>query len=106
MRRGRPPSFEGAIGPVDFHLGLRFDRLRREQLRALVAIASRKSGRRITASALVSGWIRERLDEEVRRLRLVAKTKRAAERSLAAPTAKLVRMLADAQRSERRGNRQ
>ena len=81
-RRGRPPSFEGAIGPVDFHVGLRFDRLRREQLRMLVDLARDAGDDAATPSSLVSRWIRERLDNECRKRGLVIRARNAAFRSL------------------------
>ena len=70
-RMGRPPRYK-TVGPVDYHLGLRLDRLRKAQLAVLVALENeraKKSGKKsnITASSLVSGWIRKRLDVAIKR---------------------------------------
>ena len=73
-RMGRPPGYK-TVGPVDYHLGLRLDRLRKAQLAVLVALENgraKKSGKKsnVTASSLVSTWIRKRLDVEIRRKKL------------------------------------
>jgi hypothetical protein len=68
-RRGRPPSDPDAVGPLDYHLGLRFDPRRAEQIRLLVQVENRHRGRakvKATASSLIGRWIRERLDVEIR----------------------------------------
>lgn len=68
-RRGRPPR-DSAGGPGVYHLGLRFNAAREEQIKRALAAAierARKAGvpANITASGLVTMWICERLDEEV-----------------------------------------
>jgi len=68
---GRPPKYK-TVGPVDYHLGLRLDRLRKAQLAVLVALENdraKRSGKKanVTASSLVSAWIRKRLDVEIHR---------------------------------------
>jgi len=106
-RKGRPPRYD-AVGPIDFHLGLRFDRLRAAQIKTIVALEREKAKRAgkkwrdVTASALISGWIRERLDTETRRRGLVTTTARIAQRSLETPTfpRSLLRKLEEAQMSE------
>jgi hypothetical protein len=70
-RRGRPPSDPDAVGPLAYHLGLRFDERRGEQLRLLLEVENRDRRDRhtkakMTASSLVARWIRERLDLEIR----------------------------------------
>jgi hypothetical protein len=70
-KRGRPASDPDAVGPLDYHLGLRFDQRRGEQIRLLLVVANRqvrgrRAGPKVTASSLVARWIRERLDAEIR----------------------------------------
>ncbi len=66
-RRGRPPRETG--GPGVYHLGLRFNEHRKQQiLRAVEAANERAKSAglpaNITASGLVAMWIGERLDLE------------------------------------------
>jgi hypothetical protein len=111
-RIGRPPRYE-TVGPVDYHLGLRFDRLRKAQIAVIVAVeneraktAGKKS--RVTPSSLVSAWIRERLDVEIRRRGLATGATRGAKRELEElarnprVSKKLLKALLDAQVSEAR----
>ena len=85
-RMGRPPKFD-AVGPVDFHLGLRFDRLRAAQIEAIVADENQKrfdAGNfdLLTPSALISAWIRQQLTRETRRRGLVKRARSMAQRSI------------------------
>jgi hypothetical protein len=83
---GRPPKFD-AVGPVDFHLGLRFDRLRAAQIKAILADENRKRFNAgdldlLTPSALISSWIRQRLAREARRRGLLKQARSDARRSI------------------------
>ncbi|HEY1695830.1 MAG TPA: hypothetical protein VGG39_26865 [Polyangiaceae bacterium] len=69
-RRGRPPREEG---PGVYHLGLRFNAHREEQVRRCVDAANERARAaglpaNITASGLVALWIGERLDLETAKL--------------------------------------
>lgn len=74
-RRGRPPadSTSGASGKAAFHLGLRFNEHRQEQLLRLVEAANARARgagipANVTPSGLVTMWIAERLDLETQKL--------------------------------------
>jgi hypothetical protein len=70
-RMGRPPREPG--GPATFHLGLRLNDHRRDQLLRLVEMANDRAREasvpaNVTPSSLVAMWIFERLDEETAKL--------------------------------------
>jgi hypothetical protein len=74
-RRGRPPRDQtgGPTGKASFHLGLRLNDHRREQLLALVDAANERAKAaavpaHVTPSSLVAMWIGERLDLETAKL--------------------------------------
>jgi hypothetical protein len=74
-RRGRPPSDKtsGETGRATFHLGLRLNDHRRDQLLALVEDRNRRAVAAgippaVSASSLVALWIGERLDLETSKL--------------------------------------
>jgi hypothetical protein len=112
-RIGRPPRYD-AVGPVDFHLGLRFDRLCAAQLQVIAALENenaKRAGKKpnVTPSSLASAWIRERLDAEIRQRGLVTRAARRARRTLdddarkVRASKKLTRALWNAQVGELRG---
>jgi hypothetical protein len=74
-RRGRPPSdpTSGAAGRGAFHLGLRLNEHRRDQLVHLVELANGRAKAagipaNVSPSSLVTLWIQERLDLETAKL--------------------------------------
>jgi hypothetical protein len=74
-RRGRTPRDEtsGAAGRSAYHLGMRFNEHRRDQLLRLVEAANERARANgipanVTPSGLVTLWIHERLDTETAKL--------------------------------------
>jgi hypothetical protein len=74
-RRGRPPKNDpgGGTTHASFHLGLRLNGLRRDQLLRLVEAANERAKAAgvpatVTASSLVTMWIVERIEAETARL--------------------------------------
>jgi hypothetical protein len=74
-RRGRPPADPTTeqTGRTAFHLGLRLNDHRRDQLLHLVELANARARAagipaNVTPSGLVSLWIQERLDLETGKL--------------------------------------
>jgi len=71
-RMGRPPRDPNA-GPPSFHLGLRFDQKRGEQMLRLVEAANARAREHgipanVTPSSLAYLWISERIAEEIQKL--------------------------------------